>query len=222
MTVLSLASILAESARRSPDKTAVVERTPGGDVEISYADLWRDARRVTTRLAAEGLGPGSRVALIAPNVTDFVRSYYGILALGGVVVPIPTLLNADEATYLVEHSGAQAVLHHELFAEVGGRAAQAAGVSSWPIAGFGDGAEPVPTLATREAEDAAVIFYTSGTTGRPKGAVLTHLNLVMNATANAFDANPIGRDDVVMGCLPLFHTFGQSVSMNGSFRPARR
>ena len=63
-----------------------------------------------------------------------------------------------------------------------------------------------------------MIFYTSGTTGRPKGALLTHLNLVMNSTVNAFDANPIRRDDVVMGCLPLFHTFGQTVSMNSTFR----
>jgi long-chain acyl-CoA synthetase len=70
----------------------------------------------------------------------------------------------------------------------------------------------------REAEDTAVIFYTSGTTGRPKGALLTHLNLVLNATVNAFDANAIRREDVVMGCLPLFHTFGQTVSMNSSFR----
>ena len=73
---------------------------------------------------------------------------------------------------------------------------------------------PVPTYATRQAEDTAVILYTSGTTGRPKGAMLTHLNLVMNATVNAFDANPIRRDDVVLGCLPLFHSFGQTVSMN--------
>lgn len=218
MTVLSLASILAESARRTPHKTAVIEHTPAGDVPVSYADLWRDARRYAAGLAAQGLGPGSRVALVAPNVTDFVRAYYGILALGGVVIPIPTLLNADEATYLVQHSGAQAVLHHELFAEIGGAAAAAAGVPAWSIADFAPDAEPLAAHAGREAEDAAVIFYTSGTTGRPKGAVLTHLNLVMNATANAFDANPFLRDDVVMGCLPLFHTFGQSVSMNATFR----
>jgi long-chain acyl-CoA synthetase len=71
---------------------------------------------------------------------------------------------------------------------------------------------------TREAEDPAVIFYTSGTTGTPKGAVLTHLNLVMNATVNVFDANDARPDDVVLGCLPLFHTFGQTVAMNGTFR----
>ncbi len=218
MSVLSLASILAESARRTPHRTAVIERTPDGDVPVAYGDLWRDARRYAAGLAAQGLGPGSRVALLAPNVTDFVRAYYGILALGGTVVPIPTLLNADEATYLVRHSGAQAVLHHTTFEEIGGAAAQAAGVPAWGVAGFADGLEPLASHATREADDAAVIFYTSGTTGRPKGAVLTHLNLVLNATANAFDANPFLRDDVVMGCLPLFHTFGQSVSMNSTFR----
>ena len=66
-----------------------------------------------------------------------------------------------------------------------------------------------------------MIFYTSGTTGEPKGAVLTHLNLVMNATVNAFDANDAPRDDVVLGCLPLFHTFGQTVGMNATFRRRR-
>ena len=214
MTVLSVASILAESARRVPEKVAVIE----GDQRITYADLWRDARRYAAGLGAQGLGAGSRVALVAPNVVDFVRAYYGVLAAGGTVVPIPTLLNADEATYLVEHSGAEAVLHHTSYAEVAGAASTAAGVPAWDVAGFAADAEPLPAHVTREADDAAVIFYTSGTTGRPKGAVLTHLNLVLNATTNAFDANPIRRDDVMMGCLPLFHTFGQSVSMNSSFR----
>ena len=214
MTTLSLATVLAESARRTPDKVAVVE----GDLRLTYRHLWEDARTYAAALAGHGLGPGDRVALVAPNVADFVRAYYGILALGGTVVPVPTLLNADEAAYLVRHSGARAVLHERGFAEVARGAAEHAGVPAWDVEGFGAGHAPVPTYATRPAEDPAVIFYTSGTTGRPKGAVLTHLNLVMNSTVNAFDANPIRRDDVVMGCLPLFHTFGQTVSMNSTFR----
>jgi long-chain acyl-CoA synthetase len=214
MTSLSLAAVLAEPARRTPDKLAVVE----GDLRIGYAELWRDARRYAAALAARGVAPGGRVGLLAPNVVDFVRGYYGILAAGGVVVPVPTLLNGDEAAYVLSHSGAQSLLYEAGYASVGSHAASAAGVEAWPLEGFADGAEPVPTYLTREAEDPAVVFYTSGTTGRPKGAVLTHLNLVMNATANAFDANPFLRDDIVMGCLPLFHTFGQSVSMNSTFR----
>ncbi len=215
MTTLSLATVLAESARRTPDKLALVQ----GDLRVSYADLWRQARRQAAALREHGVGPGHRVALLAPNVAGFVRSYYAILAVGAVVVPVPTLLNAEEASYIVRHSGAQAVLYDDTFADVALPAAQAVSVPAWEIGSLDvAGLDPVPSHAAREAEDTAVIFYTSGTTGRPKGALLTHLNLVLNATVNAFDANPIRRDDVVMGCLPLFHTFGQTVSMNSTFR----
>ena len=114
MTTLSLATVLAESARRTPDGLALVQ----GDLRLGYADLWRQARQHGAALQARGVGPGDRVALLAPNVADFVRAYYGILAAGGVVVPVPTLLNADEAAYIVRHSGAQTVLYDATFAGV--------------------------------------------------------------------------------------------------------
>ncbi|ROR89660.1 long-chain-fatty-acid--CoA ligase [Nocardioides aurantiacus] len=214
MTVLSLASILAESARRTPDRVAVVE----GEARVTYAALWRDALVRAAALQQRGLGAGARVAILAPNVTDFVRTYYGVVAAGGVVVPIPTLLGPEEATYLVQASGAELLLHHASYAEVAAAVSEQTGVAALDLVDLPGDAEPLPAHTTREADDPAVIFYTSGTTGRPKGAVLTHLNLVLNATTNAFDANPIRRDDVVLGCLPLFHTFGQSVSMNSTFR----
>ncbi len=215
MTTLSLATVLAEAARRTPEATALVE----GDLRLGYGQLWREARSLAAALQRDGVRPGDRVALVAPNVADFVRAYYGILAAGGVVVPVPTLLTADEASYLVRSSGAMTVLYDASFAGVAAPAAQAVGVPARDVAALGaEGVEPLRTLVPREAEDTAVVFYTSGTTGRPKGALLTHLNLVMNATVNAFDANPMRRDDVVMGCLPLFHTFGQTVSMNSTFR----
>jgi long-chain acyl-CoA synthetase len=215
MTALSLASVLAESARRTPSQVAVVQ----GDLRVTYADLWRQARQHAAALQQRGVGPGDRVALVAPNVVDFVRAYYGILAAGGVVVPVPTLLNAEEAGYIVRHSGAQSVLYHPSFAEVATGASAGVGVPAWEIGSLGaDALDPVRRPVLRQAEDTAVIFYTSGTTGRPKGALLTHLNLVMNATVNAFDGNPVNRDDVVMGCLPMFHVFGQSVSLNSTFR----
>jgi long-chain acyl-CoA synthetase len=215
MTTLSLASVLAEPARRTPDKLALVQ----GSLRLGYRRLWREALQHAAALQARGIEAGDRVALLAPNVADFVRAYYGVLAAGGVVVPIPTLLNADEAAFLVGHAGTAAVLYDAGLADVATAAAQAVAVPAWDIAGLAEeDVEPLSTHVARQAEDTAVVFYTSGTTGRPKGALLTHLNLVMNATVNAFDANPIRRDDVVMGCLPLFHTFGQSVSMNSAFR----
>lgn len=214
MTTLSLAAVLAEPARRRPRHVALVE----GGRRTTYEELWRDARTFAGALYARGVAPGDRVALLAPNVTEFVVAYYGILAAGAVVVPVPTLLQPDEAAYLVRHSGARLLVHHEAVGDVARAAASAAGVPAHDLAGFADGARALPTYATRAPDDTAVVFYTSGTTGRPKGAVLTHLNLVLNATVNAFDANPMRPDDVVMGSLPLFHTFGQSVSLNTTFR----
>jgi long-chain acyl-CoA synthetase len=79
-------------------------------------------------------------------------------------------------------------------------------------------AEPLPSYVARSADDPAVIFYTSGTTGVPKGAVLSHFNLVMNATVNAFDAHDVRADDIALGALPLFHAFGQTVSLNSTWR----
>jgi long-chain acyl-CoA synthetase len=206
--------VLAEPAWRTPEKIALVE----GPIRLTYGRLWQEALSCAGALAASGVLPGTRVALLAPNVADFARAYFGILAAGGVVVPVPTLLNATEAAYILSHSGAAMVLHHSSFEDVAVAAAAEAGIQARPVEGLGDGAAPQATHVVREAEDAAVVFYTSGTTGRSKGAVLTHLNLVLNATCNAFDANEFRRDDVVMGCLPLFHTFGQSVSMNSTFR----
>ncbi len=215
MTSLSLATVLAEPARRTPEQVALVQ----GDLRVTYADLWRQARQHAAALQHKGVAPGDRVALLAPNVADFVRAYYGILAAGGVVVPVPTLLNATEAAYILQHSGAGSVLYDASFAGIATGAAETAQIPAWDISALGaEDREPLRTYAAREAEDVAVIFYTSGTTGRPKGALLTHLNLVLNSTVNAFDANPLLRDDVVMGCLPLFHTFGQTVSMNSTFR----
>ncbi|MBO0843550.1 MAG: long-chain fatty acid--CoA ligase, partial [Nocardioides sp.] len=214
MSSLSLAAVLAEPARRTPHKTALVQ----GDLRLDYATIWRRARQVAAALADRGIGAGDRVALLAPNVAEFVFAYYGIQAIGAVVVPIPTLLNAQEATYLLRHSGSRLLLRHAAFAAIGDDAAAETGIDSVAVEGLGEGLEPSSTYSVRSAEDLAVIFYTSGTTGRPKGAMLTHLNMVMNATVAAFDGNGITADEAVMACLPLFHAYGQSSAMNGTFR----
>jgi len=230
MTALSLATILAEGARRYPTKTAVVD----GDLRVSYADLWQQARSYAAALQQVGVKPGDAVALMVPNLVDFPRAYYGALAAGAVVVPVHLLLTADEAAYVLRDSRATLLLAHTSQLAVGGAAAAAAGIPVVTTGPVPDGVslpagvrrledeaatvEPLVSYVSRSAEDPAVIFFTSGTTGQPKGAVLTHLNLVMNATVNVFDANDARPTDVVLGCLPLFHTFGQTVGMNGTFR----
>jgi len=232
---LSLACVLAEAARRHPDTVAVVD----GQVRETYAELWLDARAYAAGLRTLGIGAGDTVALLVPNVVDFPRAYYGTLALGAVVVPVHLLLTADEAAYLLRDSGAKLLICHTSQLAMGTAAADAAGVpvvtvgprerserrDDGPDAGdrqrledVCDGLPPLPSYVSREPGDTAVVFYTSGTTGRSKGALLTHLNLVLNATVNVFDVHDVRSSDVVLGCLPLFHSFGQSVSMNGTFR----
>ncbi|MEV7994828.1 long-chain fatty acid--CoA ligase [Streptomyces sp. NPDC086077] len=218
MATLNLAVILAENARRRPDHTALVE----GDLRLSFAQVWRRALARAGALAGLGVRPGDRVALMAPNTVEFPTAYYAVAAAGAVVVPVHLLLSAEEVEHVLRDSGASLLLCHPAQAETGTTAALGAGVPAVTLgAGFdrlAAVAEPLPTYVTREADDPAVVLYTSGTTGVPKGAVLSHFNLVMNATVNAFDANDVRRDDIALGALPLFHAFGQTVSLNSTWR----
>ncbi|AUS77239.1 long-chain fatty acid--CoA ligase [Actinoalloteichus sp. AHMU CJ021] len=237
---LSLTSVLRESALRHPDKVGVVD----GDNRVTYAELWQRSLRYAAALRELCPGPRPTVALLAPNTVEFPTTYYGALAAGCVVVPVHLLFTAPEMAHVLRDSGADLLVCHHALAAVGAAASAEAGVplvtvggapsggdAGIPADGAADGSTPVPSLdqladtttplpvaETTAPEDPAVVLYTSGTTGEPKGAVLTHLNLVMNATISAFDANEVRHADVVLGCLPLFHTFGQTVSMNACFR----
>ncbi|MFI7382359.1 long-chain fatty acid--CoA ligase [Streptomyces sp. NPDC049813] len=220
MATLSLAAILAESARRRPDKVGLVE----GELRLTFAQLWLQARKQAAALTGLGVRPGDRVALMAPNTAEFPRAYYATLTAGGVVVPVHLLLSAEEVRHVLQDSGATLLLCHPAQAETGAAAARAAGVRMVTLGAGGElerltaDSAPLPAYVTREADDPAVVFYTSGTTGVPKGAELSHFNLVMNATVSAFDANGVHADDVALGALPLFHAFGQTVSMNATWR----
>ncbi|MER5946715.1 long-chain fatty acid--CoA ligase [Streptomyces sp. NPDC001904] len=215
---LSVATVLQESAARHADRIAVVD----GDVRVSYRTLWREALRFAARLRAHGIGPGDRVALLLPNTVDFPRAYYAVLAAGGTVVPVHALLVADEVVHVLKHSGCRAIVTAEPYGPVARAAAEAAGVEVLHVnvdGADGDGGDEQSAVAEpRDADDTAVILYTSGTTGRPKGALLTHANLVLNASVCAQDLFALTPDDVVLGCLPLFHSFGQSCAMNAALR----
>lgn len=227
MAMMSLAAVLAESARRRPDHIALVE----GERRITFAELWRQARSQAAALQRLGVQPGDRVALMAPNTAEFPRAYYAVLAAGAVVVPVHLLLTVDEAEHVLRDSEATLLLCHVAQAEAGAAAAARVGIRTVvlgpdvPVPGthgrledLAAAVEPLPTYASRDSEDPAVVFYTSGTTGVPKGAVLSHLNMVMNATVNALDSNDVTRDDIALGALPLFHSFGQSSAMNSTWR----
>ncbi|MDX6275156.1 MAG: long-chain acyl-CoA synthetase [Frankiales bacterium] len=228
---LSLAAVLAEGARRYPARDAVVFMGHG----TSYSDLWEQSRRYASVFASRGIGRGDRVALLLPNVPDFPRAYFGTLALGAVVVPVHALLTAEEIAFVLRDSGASLLVCAGPLLGEGAKGAELAGVPIVSVLGAGDAAgsgdtgiealealaadvEPVATYQLCEPDDDAVILYTSGTTGQPKGAVLTHLNLVMNSTLSSIDVIGLSSNDVILGCLPLFHIFGQICSMAAGFR----
>jgi long-chain acyl-CoA synthetase len=225
---LNLAQILAESAVRHADRPAVIL----GDLRISYAQLWRQARQYARVLEQNGVQAGDRVALLLPNTPHFPLAYFGALSLGAVAVPVHALLKAEEIAYVLHDSGAKLLICATPLLAAGGAGAEKVGVPVLTVMPGGDGgdnaperidelaasAEPIAAITPREPSDPAVILYTSGTTGTPKGAVLTHLNVLMNVDVSVIDSFNIAPDDIVLGCLPLFHTFGQTCCMNTAFR----
>jgi long-chain acyl-CoA synthetase len=225
MTMLSLATVLAEAARKYPDRIAVIDSAT--TERVTYRDLWAQTLAYAAGLRELGIGPGDTVAIQIPNLADFPRVYYATLAVGASIVPMHLLLTPEENAYVLQDSHAKLLVAHSsqlAAATAAGKLAEVDVVSVGPDAGVARleeaaaGVAPLRTYVSREAEDVAVVFYTSGTTGKPKGALLTHVNLVMNTVVNIFDVHELHDDDVVMGCLPLFHTFGQTVGMNGTFR----
>jgi long-chain acyl-CoA synthetase len=221
---LTIASILAESAIRYADNTAVVL----GDLTLTYSQLWTHAKQYAAVLRDNGVGPGDRVALLLPNTPHFPLAYFGTLALGAIAVPVHALLNASEIEYVLTDSGAKALVCAAPLLGEGAKGAELAGVPVLAVMDGGDAAitridtlalsaTPIATFEPREPNDTAVILYTSGTTGKPKGAEITHLNVTMNVVVSAQHSFDIDETDIVLGCLPLFHTFGQTCCMNTAF-----
>ena len=212
---MNLAANLTRNAADHPDH--VVLRL--GDDVITYRDLDESSARVAGLLAGLGVQPGQPVAIMLPNVPEYAAAYYGVLRAGGVVVPMNPLLKAREVAYYLGDSGAPVILAWHTTADevtAGAARAGARAVFVEPTA-FGDlltDVAPAREVVDRAADDTAVLLYTSGTTGRPKGAELTHGNLTRNAEVTRNDLLELGPDDVIFGGLPLFHSFGQTCTLN--------
>ncbi|MFD7845924.1 AMP-binding protein, partial [Nocardia sp. NPDC059764] len=218
--MLNLAVLLEDTARRNPGRDAIV----AGDQRLTYAQVDAAANRIAHLLAAHDIRPGDKVALSCPNLAWFPIIYYGILKAGATVVPLNILLKDREIAYHLDDSGAKAFFCFEGTPELP--------MGEYGRAGFDraldcrhlfiidspapqDVAEPGALAITLRAysgefgtrtmnpDDAAVILYTSGTTGAPKGAQLTHANMLLNAfTANRqFGSHP-GRHDRHLLVLP--------------------
>ncbi|GLV53898.1 long-chain-fatty-acid--CoA ligase [Dictyobacter sp. S3.2.2.5] len=230
--MLNLAVLLDDSAREVPERTAIIyEKT-----RLSYAGLQAAANQVANGLVQVGIRPGDTVALSCQNLPSFVIAYYGILKAGGVVLPLNVLLKPREIAYHLADGEAKAYFCQEgssdlPIGQMGFTAFQEVDscthfflmtndpAAPSPIAGattFGELMDGQPeTFETVEThpDDTAVILYTSGTTGKPKGAELTHMNMLLNARLSD-TMYPRANHDVHLIALPLFHSFGQTVQMN--------
>jgi long-chain acyl-CoA synthetase len=210
----NLATLLTESAARDGDHIAIKL----DDTEVSYALLDEGSKRVAGMLREKGVGPGDRVGIMLPNVPYFPIVYYGILRAGAVVVPMNVLLKGREVGFYLKDSGAKVLFAWGDFGEAAGAGADEAGAELIAVApgAFEQlvmAAEPVQGVVDRAGDDDAVILYTSGTTGTPKGAQLTHDNLRRNAEVSR-GLHDTSADDVILGALPLFHSFGQTCTLN--------
>ena len=192
----------------------------GEDELLTYADLDDATARVAGLLREHGVEPGHRVGIMLPNVPEFAIAYYGVLRAGGVVVPMNVLLKRREVAFYLGDPEAKLVFAWHEFADAAEQGASEVGAECVVVEPDSfrrllESTDPVSSVVERAAEDTAVILYTSGTTGKPKGAELTHSNLAINADVmkQVFSIAP---EDVILGALPLFHAFGQTCALNTS------
>jgi long-chain acyl-CoA synthetase len=232
--MLNLSTLLQESARRYPDKTAIIFN----ESKATYAQLNALANQIANALVHIGIKPGDKVAISCPNLPYFPMIYYGILKAGAVVVPLSVLLKKDEIAYHLNDSDAKAYFCFtgnealpmfqmgyaafketplcEHFILLPGPADVISIPNDQDIIIFNSFIENCSSLFDpfqTSAEDTALIIYTSGTTGHPKGAELTHNNLVHNALL-CVEILTLTKEDNVLIVLPLFHIFGMTVLMN--------
>ena len=213
----NLAKNLTDTTRAHAGRVAVRV----DNAAMTYRALDEASARVAGLLHERGLKPGDRVGIMMPNVAEVPVVYYGVLRAGGVVVPMNPLLKAREVAYYLGDSGAGLVFAWHAFADQARAGAEQAEAESIAVDG-----ESFPDLLASAAaddqvadagdEDTAVILYTSGTTGQPKGAELTHGNLAQNTKVMTTDLIQLTPDDVIFGGLPLFHAFGQTCTLNAA------
>ncbi len=227
---LNLATLLTESTKRYPGNTAVIF----DNFKMNYAELHGASNKVANFLKTIGIRPGDKVALMLPNIPQFMICYYGILKAGGVVVPLNVLFKTNEVKYHLEDSDAVALIawegflqealsgfrqaepcHNLIVVNAPGSTAQPEGSDIHSFNALMGDASVSFDMVQRSPEDTAVILYTSGTTGKPKGAELSHFNMFFNARMCGQELGmKVEPTTVAMACLPLFHSFGQTCIMN--------
>jgi long-chain acyl-CoA synthetase len=224
----NLAVVLRESRNAHPDKPLCHI----ADQNFSYAEVDKISGRIAASLRNLGVHRGDKVAVQLPNLPHFLFAYFGILKAGAVMVPLNPLMRAPEIRYHLRDSESRLLITFETSADEAVKgAAKIADLSTYVVNLPGNGQRPVGTKSFDElylsddtgeieptnADDVAVITYTSGTTGKPRGAELTHHQLYVNCTANG-QRFRFRDEDVSLAVLPMFHVFGLSSVLNVAVR----
>ncbi len=216
----SIGEILTTSALRYPKKTAVIF----GQKKISFLELNSFTDRVAQGLRESGVSKGDRVALLLGNSPHFIISYFAIMKLGAIVVPINHMFKPDEISYIISDSQASAIITSYVYLDkiikikeesnclknifaTSKEKEDIASIYEWAY----DSAKQFETEKVVK-DDIAAILYTSGTTGHPKGAMLSHGNLLSNMLSSKEAIGITGRDKAIC-ILPLFHSFAATVCM---------
>jgi acyl-CoA synthetase (AMP-forming)/AMP-acid ligase II len=216
-----LTAFVLERAPELADKPALIDGPTGR--ELSFAALDDRVRRVAGGLAAGGLGRGDTLALLAPNLPEYAVAFHGAALAGGTVTTINPVYNEEEVAFQLGDAGARLLVCVPPAAGLARAAAGRTGVEEVLVIGEDSfdallGAEPIAGPPGVDPErDLAALPYSSGTTGHPKGVMLTHRNLVANLVQTQ-GAMPLGSDDVVIGVLPFFHIYGMQVILNLGLR----
>jgi long-chain acyl-CoA synthetase len=219
---MNIAQHVERAAKFFPDQPAIIFES----ASISYSDLNTRANKIANALKANGIARGDRIALYLPNIPEYVVGYLGAMKAGAVAVSINSMFKSDEVKYIVNDSGAKTIFTvGELVPNI------ALGEMTAPLqivvcAGDAQGNATLDDWMSKGASDAraiemnqdepAVLLYTSGTTGFPKGATLSHGNVVSNMYSTVHHAK-FTREDRMALFLPLFHVFGQNFIMNATF-----
>ncbi len=221
---LDISAFVLARAAEHPDKPALVDGPSGRT--IAYGQLEAMSGTLAGALAARGIGRGDAVCIYMPNLPEYAVVFHGVTRAGGVNSTANPLYTANELSHQLHDSGAKMLVTVPMFLDNAREAVAGTDVSEIVLVGaeggeegvtdivelLGSGAEP-PEVAIDAAHDLSVLPYSSGTTGLPKGVMLTHRNLVANILqTNA--AMPMEPDDVLIGVLPFFHIYGMTVIMN--------
>ena len=208
--MVNVAASVWANAAAEPDRVAL--RSARGN--LTYGQLHAASSRVAGAVVAADLAPLDRVVFIAPTIIEFPVVYYGLHAAGVSVITMNTMATAPEIGYVLDDSEAVLVIAWHECADAARAAAAERGLEIWIVdEGAAFDADPLESAHSHAPDDTAIILYTSGTTGRPKGVELTAKNL-MDTTSSFLPVLALTDDDRFGTALPLFHVYGQAVVMN--------